>query len=51
MYDNGKHPAVFLTDFPESTDPFWNMKISNTGTAKKVDIILSGQETIGSAER
>jgi len=43
MYENGEQVIVILTDFPESTDPFWNMK--------KVDIILSGQETFGSAER
>ena len=51
MYDNGKQPIVILTDFPESTDPFWNMKRNENWTAKKVDIILSGQETFGSAER
>ena len=51
MYDNGKQPIVILTDFPESTDPFWNMKRNDNWTAKKVDIILSGQETFGSAER
>ena len=45
-------PTYFITDFPEFTDPFWNMKrniVNNT--AKKVDVILSGQETFGSAER
>lgn len=42
---------LFITDFPESSDPFWNMKRNNNGTAKKVDIILKGMETIGSAER
>lgn len=51
MYENGKHAIVILTDFPESTDPFWNMKRNKDWTAKKVDIILSGQETFGSAER
>jgi aspartyl/asparaginyl-tRNA synthetase len=51
MYDNGKQAIVILTDFPESTDPFWNMKRNKNWTAKKVDIILSGQETFGSAER
>ena len=44
--------TYFITDFPEFTSPFWNMKRDDTeSTAKKVDIILSGQETIGSAER
>jgi len=51
MYKNGKQAIVILTDFPESTDPFWNMKRNEDWTAKKVDIILSGQETFGSAER
>jgi aspartyl/asparaginyl-tRNA synthetase len=60
-----KSPTYFITDFPEFTDPFWNMKRARAregegegevdavgdGTAKKVDVILSGQETIGSAER
>ena len=47
-----KTPTYFLTDFPEYTSPFWNMKRNNDGTsAKKVDVIMSGQETIGSAER
>lgn len=47
-----KSPTFFITDFPEYTSPFWNMKRSADGdTSKKVDVILSGQETIGSAER
>lgn len=47
-----KSPVAFITDFPEFTSPFWNMK-RNQGddTSKKVDIILSGMETFGSAER
>ena len=71
--------TFFLTDFPEYTSPFWNMRrslslnsdenkflslnsdkilsseegnfSSLTETANKVDVILSGHETIGSAER
>lgn len=43
-------PTYFLTDFPEYTNPFWNMKRTED-TSNKVDVILSGQETIGSAER
>jgi len=44
--------SYFLTDFPEFTSPFWNMKRhDNNDLAKKVDVIMSGQETIGSAER
>jgi aspartyl/asparaginyl-tRNA synthetase len=45
-------PAYFLTDFPEYTSPFWNMKRHDDMThAKKCDVILYGMETIGSAER
>lgn len=44
--------CFFLTDFPDHTDPFWNMKRYADGRlSKKVDVILSGQETIGSAQR
>jgi aspartyl/asparaginyl-tRNA synthetase len=43
--------AVLLMNFPERTNPFWNMERHNDGTAKKIDVILCGQETIGSAER
>ena len=41
-----------ITDFPEFTSPFWNMSRHDGGaTSKKIDIILGGMETIGSAER
>ena len=44
--------VVFLTHFPVHTSPFWNMKLSKDGmTANKVDVIIHGIETIGSAER
>lgn len=44
--------AFFLENFPEYTSPFWNMKRNNeAGTANKIDVILFGIETIGSAER
>lgn len=43
-------PVVFLKYFPESTSPFWNMK-RESGLANKVDVIICGIETIGSAER
>lgn len=45
--------VVFLENFPEYTSPFWNMKRhSNDKTlAKKIDVIIHGMETIGSAER
>ena len=43
-------PVLFLKNFPYHTSPFWNMK--KTGdTAAKIDVILHGIETIGSAER
>ena len=45
-------PVFFLKNFPEYTSPFWNMgRNSETNTANKIDVILSGMETIGSAER
>jgi aspartyl/asparaginyl-tRNA synthetase len=45
--------SVFLlTNFPNNTSPFWNMKQDPDGKhAKKVDVIIHGVETIGSAER
>ena len=44
--------AFFITDFPQYTNPFWNMKRHVDGEKSyKCDVILSGQETIGSAER
>ena len=45
-------PVFFLKNFPEKTSPFWNMELNNSKThAKKVDVIIHGIETIGSAER
>ncbi len=45
--------AVLLKMFPNNTSPFWNMSQSSTveGHANKVDVIIHGMETIGSAER
>lgn len=43
--------VFFLKYFPEYTSPFWNMKLIDDGKAAKIDIILHGIETIGSAER
>ena len=40
-----------ITDFPEWTSPFWNMARNADDTSKKIDVILGGMETIGSAER
>lgn len=44
-------PVVSLQHFPLRTNPFWNMKHGEDGIFNKVDVILYGQETIGSAER
>lgn len=45
-------PIFFLRNFPERTSPFFNMKRNEkTGMANKIDVIMSGMETIGSAER
>jgi aspartyl/asparaginyl-tRNA synthetase len=44
-------PVVFCTDFPTYTSPFWNMKKNGADHAHKIDVILHGHETIGSAER
>jgi len=47
-----KSPVAFIKNFPEFTSPFWNMKRNkNDDTSYKVDVILSGMETFGSAER
>ena len=43
--------AVFLQRFPQRTHPFWNMKHDRDGIYNKVDVLLHGMETIGSAER
>jgi aspartyl/asparaginyl-tRNA synthetase len=48
LVDHGS--AIFLQNFPIYTSPFWNMK--KVGDyANKIDVILYGNETIGSAER
>ena len=44
-------PCTFLTHFPLRTHPFWNMKHAGNGIYNKVDVIMHGRETIGSAER
>jgi aspartyl/asparaginyl-tRNA synthetase len=44
-------PSVSLEHFPKRTSPFWNMKHGGDDIFNKVDVILFGQETIGSAER
>jgi len=44
---------LFLKFFPQRSHPFWNMKQNDKdkNLYNKVDVILHGQETIGSAER
>ena len=52
--DHGHESAIgrgMITNFPEWTSPFWNMARNDDGTSKKIDVILGGMETIGSAER
>ena len=50
MFD--EYVSTMITDFPEMTSPFWNMSRHEGGaTSKKIDVILGGMETIGSAER
>ena len=43
--------VCMIKNFPNYTSPFWNMKKNGDGTAAKIDVIIAGQETIGSAER
>ena len=43
--------STIIQHFPERTSPFWNMRHKGDGIFNKVDVILYGQETIGSAER
>src|SRR3989338_7559425 len=43
--------ALSLEYFPQHTHPFWNMKHDENRVYHKVDVILYGMETIGSAER
>uniref|UniRef100_A0A6C0CG22 Aminoacyl-tRNA synthetase class II (D/K/N) domain-containing protein n=1 Tax=viral metagenome TaxID=1070528 RepID=A0A6C0CG22_9ZZZZ len=44
--------VFFLKNFPFYTSPFWNMKSDfTTKQSNKIDVILHGIETIGSAER
>ena len=44
---------LFIKFFPQRSHPFWNMKQNeeDKNLYNKVDVILHGQETIGSAER
>ena len=51
MHDKWKGKVCMIKNFPNYTSPFWNMKQNGNGTAAKIDVIIAGQETIGSAER
>ncbi len=44
-------PTFFLEFFPRHTSPFWNMLRQPDDTAAKIDVILYGVETVGSAAR
>jgi aspartyl/asparaginyl-tRNA synthetase len=44
-------PVISLERFPLRTHPFWNMKHDSGEIFNKIDVILYGMETIGSAER
>jgi len=45
-------PVFFLENFPERTSPFWNMRLHDSKLhSNKIDVIMHGIETIGSAER
>jgi len=46
-----KGSVISLQNFPRRTNPFWNMLGQGNGIFNKVDVILYGQETFGSAER
>lgn len=43
--------VISLEYFPQHTHPFWNMMHNKEGIYNKVDVILHGMETIGSAQR
>ena len=52
LLEKNHGPVFFLENFPERTSPFWNMKLQENKThSNKIDVILHGIETIGSAER
>lgn len=43
--------VISLERFPARTQPFWNMKYYGNGLYNKIDVLMHGMETIGSAER
>jgi aspartyl/asparaginyl-tRNA synthetase len=49
---NDHGPVLFLKNFPEHTNPFWNIcRNYNTKTVNKIEVILSGINTICSSEK
>jgi aspartyl/asparaginyl-tRNA synthetase len=51
MMEQDFGPIVFCRDFPVYTSPFWNMRANGDSHSHKIDVIMHGHETIGSAER
>ncbi len=51
LIDNDFGHAVLLQKFPTRSHPYFNMKQNEQGTFNKVDVILYGVETMGTAER
>lgn len=52
FYAKQGFPAFLVKNFPEHSHPFWNMSRNASGShANKIDVIMGGQETIGTAER
>lgn len=43
--------VISLEFFPQRSDPFFYVKRNNDGLYNKIDVVLYGMETIGSAER
>ena len=52
MLEKDYGEVFFLENFPERTSPFWNMRLHDDKVhSNKIDVIMHGIETIGSAER
>ena len=51
MYEEQGENVIFLMNFPEISEPFFNMKRNENGTSQKCDVIVKGMESIGSAVR
>lgn len=43
--------AILLQNFPKRSNPYFNMMQNKQGTFNKVDVLLYGMETMGTAER